>query len=87
MISEKILSFLSKVPEKFSGHASGIMLNIVFIVITILSMWVINDIIDEYGSRNGYDSPAIPLFFITTFSIGVIFIAVLIVDIIATLAK
>ena len=43
-----------------------------------------DEIIDEYGN---YDSPAIPLLFITTFSAGFIFIAVLIVDIIVALAK
>lgn len=84
MISEKIISFLAKVPEKASEHASGISLNILFIVIIIFALWGIGEIIDEYGN---YDSPAIPLLFITTFSAGVIFIAILIVDIIAALAK
>lgn len=84
MISEQILSFLSKVPEKFSEHASGISLNILFIVIIIFALWGIGEILDEYGN---YDSPAIPLLFITSFSAGVIFIAALIVDIIVALAK
>lgn len=84
MISEQILSFLGKVPEKASEHASGISLNILFIVIIIFALWGIGEIIDEYGN---YDSPAVPLLFITTFSAGFIFIAVLIVDIIVALAK
>lgn len=38
MISEQILSFLGKVPEKASEHASGISLNILFIVIIIFAL-------------------------------------------------
>ena len=48
MISEKILSFLSKVPEKISLNASGIMLNILFILIIIFALWGIFKIIDKY---------------------------------------
>ena len=48
MISEKILSFLSKVPEKVSLNASGIILNILFILIIILTIWGIFKIIDKY---------------------------------------
>lgn len=84
MISEQISSFLAKVPEKASTHASGIGLNILFIIIIIFALLGIGEILDEYGN---YDSPAIPMLFITTFSIGVIFIGVLIVDIIVALAK
>ena len=84
MISEQILSFLGKVPEKASEHASGISLNILFVVITIFALCGIGEMMDEYGN---YDSPAIPLIFITTFSAGFIFIAILIVDIIVALAK
>ena len=84
MISEQILSFLAKVPERASTHASGIGLNILFIIIIIFALWGIGEILDEYGN---YDSPAIPLLFITSFSAGIIFIAILVVDIIVALAK
>lgn len=38
MISEQILSFLAKVPERASTHASGIGLNILFIIIIIFAL-------------------------------------------------
>ena len=51
MISEKIISFLAKVPEKASEHASGISLNILFIVIIIFALWGIGEIISNSNCR------------------------------------
>ena len=84
MISEKILSFLSKVPEKVSLNASGIILNILFILIIILTIWGIFKIIDKYDDC---ESPVLSLLYIIIFIIGFIFIFILIIDIVIVLSK
>lgn len=37
MVSEQFLSFLTKVPERVSSNSTGIMLNILFIIIIIVT--------------------------------------------------
>lgn len=83
MISEQILSFFAKVPEKFSEHASGIMLNILFIVIIIFSLWGISKLFDVF--ENEMDSIFVAGIFITLFTTGIIFILALIIDILIAL--
>jgi hypothetical protein len=83
MISEQILSFLSKVPENFSEHASGIMLNIIFIVIIIFAIWGTGKLFDIF--ENEMDSTFVVAIFITSITAGIIFILALIIDILIAL--
>lgn len=83
MISEQILSFLAKVPEKFSEHASGISLNILFIVIIIFALWGIGRLFDVL--ENEIDSTFVLGIFITSITAGIIFILALSIDILIAL--
>lgn len=83
MISEQILSFLSKVPEKASEHASGISLNILFIVIIIFALWGIGKLFDVFEDE--MDSIFVAGIFITLITTGIIFILALIIDILIAL--
>lgn len=85
MISERFLSFLAKVPEKVSVNATGIMLNILFIVIIIVTIWGLFEIEDKFSDGGSVNILDIVLVF--SFFIGVVIILILIVDIIATLFK
>ena len=82
MISERFLSFLAKVPERVSVNATGIMLNILFIVIIIWGLFEIEDKFVDGGSVN-----ILGVVSVFSFFIGVVIILILIVDIIATLFK
>lgn len=85
MISERFLSFLAKVPEKFSANTTGIMLNILFILIIIVIIWGIFEINDKFSDGSSFN--ILDLVLILSFPTGLVIILILIVDIIATLFK
>lgn len=85
MVSERFLSFLAKIPEKFSANTTGIMLNILFILIIIVIIWGLFEIEDKFSDGGSVNILGIVAIF--SFFIGFVIILILIVDIIATLFK
>lgn len=85
MVSERFLSFLAKIPEKFSANITGFMLNILFILIIIVIIWGLFEIEDKFSDGGSVNILDIVVVF--SFFIGFVIILILIVDIIATLFK